>query len=1357
MAIRKVNRSRDPARSGAQAAAALVWAAAGALALVAASGWLRELGIRYLAASAFATLAAAVAATRLPARARRWGLAFAAATSAMCLVGARVERRLARLDRDWPAYRAALARDGASSLAVALDDVARSLQATAAQAVVSASPAAGRPATASSGDADRGVVRYRAGKPEAWAGRIYVEPDSGTRARPLSAGFSTFYVTLEARATRGETRAVASAIVHSEAPADQLTDALDEQIARQKGLRGFAFSAASASPGLGGDSAQSRSAASLPPDASESFVFAPGGDTLFRVRPVPLGQGETRLFAEGRARVVGSAILALALALYLAASWAAATGSVWRLLAPLAVALACLAFVPLNSLSNSIRLFDPTVYFVGSGGPYTASVGSLLLAGVLTLLGMLVAIRARLGVANRGIALAGVLGIMGTGPFLLRNLSKGIATPGGGATVGLWLAWEVALFLAAATLLLGAAWAGSAALGVRRGLPPLTAPALAAIAAGLAPVVLGAPESWPGWYPALWIAAIGAVALTRRHRAMVMTAASVAALGATTLAWRADVRGRVQLAERDVASLADVDPFTVTLAERFEDALATADAPRSEAALLTRYVQSDLAGSANAVTLASWPPDGGVPARVALAAIPVRPDDELALVRNARARGAAEVRTVPGDLGVYLALAVPYADGTVVTALVAPRTRLIADDPYNALLGIAPRELGEPPYVVSLAPADSSGGPVADGVRWSRDGDEMHGSRRIRTEGGTLNAHIEVDLRSLDVLVQRGTLVVLLDLALMFALWALSISPSGAFRRWIASRRRVWGLSYRARLTVALFGFFVVPAGAFAAWSYRRLQADDLQSRGLLVREALRRVGEIQGDPSGAGQVRETLPVFVYRDGALRSTSDPLIDTLAPVGRLLPPEVYRRIVLGSEPEASRIERVGDRRTLFGYRALEVDGERVVIAAPARGNDEALDVRRRDLGVLVLFSTLLGALAALWLSGAAARSLARPIGRLRTAALSIAGGTLDPALLPEESSAEFVPVFSAFRRMAADLRESRDALEEAQRRTAAVLRNVASGVIAVEGSGLVLLANPRAEELVGRALPAGMEVRGTAWPELAATISEFLAGQADDEETDLERGAEQFHVRLTRLTRGGGGAVLTLDDVTELARAQRVLAWGEMARQVAHEIKNPLTPIRLGVQHLKRARADARADFDQILDRNVERILAEIDRLDQIARGFSRYGMAPAERATTEATDVSAVVRDVVELERLGQGAVEWQLQGTDAPALACARADELHEVLLNVLENARLAAARRVAVRVAREDGRVVMEVADDGHGVPAQVLPRIFEPHFSTRTSGSGLGLAISRQMIEGWGGQIAISSIEGEGTTVRIELRGS
>ena len=395
-----------------------------------------------------------------------------------------------------------------------------------------------------------------------------------------------------------------------------------------------------------------------------------------------------------------------------------------------------------------------------------------------------------------------------------------------------------------------------------------------------------------------------------------------------------------------------------------------------------------------------------------------------------------------------------------------------------------------------------------------------------------------------------------------------------------------------------------------------------------------------------------------------------------------------------------------------------------------------------------------ALAALWLSGNTARTLARPIGALQRAALAIAAGEREPDLA-ERPLLEFGPVFSAFRQMAADLSASRTALEDAQRRTAAVLRNVASGVIAVAPTLDVTLANPQADALLGKPLPPGVPLQTVAGSEITERVRAFLASDrgSDEEEFDLELHGRQLHGRLARLGRGAG-AVLTLDDVTELARAQRVIAWGEMARQVAHEIKNPLTPIRLGVQHLKRAHRDGRVDYERVLDQNVGRILAEIDRLDEIARAFSRYGTAPAERPAGTPIDVAAIVRDVVELESMGEGDVSWRVSGAGERAVAIASGAELREVLLNVLENARLASANTVSVDLLRSDGRVEIVVGDDGVGIPDDVLPKIFEPHFSTRTSGSGLGLAISRSIVDAWGGEINVSSARGKGTRVTIAL---
>lgn len=223
------------------------------------------------------------------------------------------------------------------------------------------------------------------------------------------------------------------------------------------------------------------------------------------------------------------------------------------------------------------------------------------------------------------------------------------------------------------------------------------------------------------------------------------------------------------------------------------------------------------------------------------------------------------------------------------------------------------------------------------------------------------------------------------------------------------------------------------------------------------------------------------------------------------------------------------------------------------------------------------------------------------------------------------------------------------------------------------------------------------------------------------------------------------------------RTARVLAWGEMARQVAHEIKNPLTPIKLSVQHIRRAHADRRDDFPQILQANVDQILAEIDRLTEISRAFSRYGAPSGAAGPLEPVDVGAVVHDALTLYRAGDATVRY-VEDLQAPMpRGLARTGELKEVVLNLVENARGALEDRagtITVEGRSIDGRIELVVRDDGPGIPLDLLPRIFEPHFSTRSTGTGLGLAIVRRLVESWGGQVEAESEPGKGTAVRVRI---
>jgi signal transduction histidine kinase len=1312
------------------------------VALVAGAWWLRDPGIPYVAVASAATVLAVLSVPRLSAAARRWAIGAAGTLAIFCALAFVAQRDLRRIDTDWPGYRTTLLSHGEDELQRALNKTIDALRTSAARALDASALSEARTfdalARSVGNDATRGVVLYRRGQPVAWGGTLVVSTDSLTR--PLGTASSPFYLVLYATAERGDARAVATAVVWADPPGDRLTHGVGNRVARRVGLHAFEIS----------------EPVQVGAVQSAWLAYATGSDTLLLARPIPPGPEEARLIALERVRTVGAILAGAALILLLITAWRLVRSLAWRLV-PLAVALLVVALVPLNAFSSLSVLFDPTVYYAELGGPLTASIGALGAAAAIVLLALLLVLRARARKLSRGVALPLMVAIVAGGPFLMRALSRGVAPPVGGLTDSLWLAWEISLFLAACALLAGAAVLGSIVLGRARGVQPVLAPALAALAALLGPVIMDAPAAWPAWYTALWIAAIGALALSRRHERVVLAAATVAAFGAATLTWSAGVRGRIALANRDVAALGSVQQDVVAALQRLADVMDDGDGPRTQADLARLYMRSDLVGSGYPVVLQSWSA-GGVPvAEVALDSIAVPDATVRQLVAEAQQTREGVLRAVPGTPGMLAVLAMPYPDGTSATVVVAPRTRLIPADPFNSLLGLEPRERGQPPYAISLLEMDPTVHLAPGATSWYWSGGDLHGDRIVETASGPMRAHIEVNLLSLPALVQRGTLVVLLDLVLIAALWVLSVLPEGGLGRWVRARASRWARSYRARLTVALFAFFVLPAFAFALWSYGRLQSEDRQSRELIVRESLR-AASATAPPAGATTgARNGAPLLVYLRGELRGASEPLFAQLAPTGVYLPPRAYMSLSVGRESYESQLVPVGGTRTLFGYLATPAWGERdVVVASPARGSEEILDLRRRDLGVMVMFVTVLGALSALWLSRIASRSLAHPIRSLRGAALAIAGGEREPPLAGQPPE-EFEPVFSAFRRMAADLGASRAALESAQRRTTAVLRNVATGVVALAPDGSVMLANPRAAALLGSALAPGAPIE-EAGVVIAEHVRAFLSRDADEVDFEAELAGRRLQARLTRLTAsvaGGGGAVLTVDDVTELLRAQRVLAWGEMARQVAHEIKNPLTPIRLGVQHLKRAHADARGDFDQILDRNVQRILAEIDRLDEIARSFSRYGTAPAERLAAEPVDVAAIARDVVELERLGRGEIDWRLTGADAPLFALARADELREVLLNLLENARLASSRTIEIHCAARDGRVLLEVSDDGHGIPPDLLPRLFEPHFSTRTSGSGLGLAISRQLIESWGGQIAIASREGEGTRVRMELR--
>jgi signal transduction histidine kinase len=1311
--------------------------AAAAAALLLASGWLADPRIQYVAGCLIATAIAAVAGLRWTPGALRVPLAVAlAALLALVVAAGRAELRLSAFSRAPARVGAARSAAQQDALRRAVDDELVRLRRAARRGVAVAGSSSDARAIVSQLDRaihdseHRAVLVLLGDTLLAWAGTLHANPRDLTG--PSGVVATPFGLTLYAAQDSGTTRAVATSLLYAAPPADRLSGGLSQRLPGDEVTEGFAFG---------------------PPDdltVSGALRYLDGDRPLFVARALVPSAGEVRFRLLERARVhVGIALL-IALAAFLVAVARRQLGAV-AAAAGVLVVLRCIAIVPLSEFSTRSRLFDAAVYFFPLGRAWTANAAALTMTAATLLLAVLLVVR-RIG--DRLPRWAGaVLATLtvGFGPFILGALARGITPPADGAGAELWLIWNVPLCLAATALLVLASWAGRVALGGRRGVPAAVGPLIALLAAAVAPLVWSAPGQWPQWYSGLWTLAVAALVLARPTRRALLGAAAVAGLGATTVVWGATSRGRAELAERDVRGLDGPDAYGVALADRLAGSLRGETLPRTTQALLERYLTSDLAASGYPVALTAW--EGARPlATFGSAPFDVAFDTVAMTAAVAARSGRPAVTTTRASVYGVRVVAVPMRGGAL-TILVAPRTRLIGNDAYGRWYGLPPAEGNEPPYALQVVPESLA---PRESIRWRREGTELHGDWPVRGPAGPARAHVEVDLRGLDSLVPRGGLLLLLDIGAVALVWLLGAVADGRAGRWLRLRRQRTR-SYRTRLSLGLFLFFLVPAAAFAVWSWRQLFDDAQSSRRLLVTETVRAVqGGGRSDWLRAESQRLDTKLLLYQGGLLVDASDTLFAELAPMGTLMRPEVALDLGVAEEVSATRPEALPGATGMLGYRVLPSSaGPNLVIAAPARVDDVLLDRRQRDLGVLVLFATAVGAAAALWLSGIAARQLARPIGALRSAARAVARGEREVSLRADAPS-EFLPVFTAFRAMAEDLGASRAALEEAQRRTDAVLRTVASGVVAVDDTGRVILANPRGEQLLGGVPPAGAPASGMSATAVAARVARFLQTTQDEDGFEVERAGRTLRGQLTRLARGG--AVLTLDDVTELVRAQRVLAWGEMARQVAHEIKNPLTPIRLGVQHLRRAHG--REDFEAILDQNVSRILTEIDRLDEIARAFSRYGGAPETRAPAEPTDIASVVRDVVALETLGESQVSWRYDLDDALPPALARGDELREVLLNVFENARFADARTVRAAVRRgatSDGApaVVIEIVDDGSGIASEVLPKIFEPHFSTRTSGSGLGLAITRRLVESWGGEVEIESSGGVGTTVRVILR--
>jgi nitrogen fixation/metabolism regulation signal transduction histidine kinase len=343
---------------------------------------------------------------------------------------------------------------------------------------------------------------------------------------------------------------------------------------------------------------------------------------------------------------------------------------------------------------------------------------------------------------------------------------------------------------------------------------------------------------------------------------------------------------------------------------------------------------------------------------------------------------------------------------------------------------------------------------------------------------------------------------------------------------------------------------------------------------------------------------------------------------------------------------------------------------------------------------------------------------------------------------------------------AELETTNRQLDEQRRRFGSILERLDAGVLAFWEDGRLAFLNDTARRLLGRDGAAADVERldELLAPAALAPLRAFLVrareGGAREETLKVGRRVLEAHLAQAQAEAGSGGpSIVTLEDTTDLVAAERAAAWEEAARRMAHEIKNPLTPIRLAAERMRRRAADGGDGLPKVVEEGASTIVQEVTALAALVDTFQRFARLPA--AVLEPTDLGAVVRQVA---KLYDGVKRGISVTADAvPDLPPARADsgQLRRALINLVDNAVSATPEggrvRIAARVA--DGHAVLAVEDDGPGIPAADRERVFEPDFSTKGRGSGLGLAIVARIAAEHGGRVRVEENAPHGCRFLLE----
>ena len=444
---------------------------------------------------------------------------------------------------------------------------------------------------------------------------------------------------------------------------------------------------------------------------------------------------------------------------------------------------------------------------------------------------------------------------------------------------------------------------------------------------------------------------------------------------------------------------------------------------------------------------------------------------------------------------------------------------------------------------------------------------------------------------------------------------------------------------------------------------------------------------------------------------------------------------------------------------------------------------SLTLRRRDiqttvalLYVLVSLSLLL---AAIWLGLAFANRLVSPIRRLITAADRVSFGDLNVQVpITRKQEGDLGALAETFNKMTSELRSQRNRLVEAaeqmdsrRRFTEAMLAGVSAGVIGIDPAGAVTLMNRSAEKLIGAPEETllGRPLREAA-PEFGPLIDAALGRSqrlVQGQVTILRAGRERnLNVRFTTETSTADehGYVVTLDDITELVAAQRTSAWADVARRIAHEIKNPLTPIQLSAERIRRKYGKVIVEERDIFDQCTDTIIRQVDDIKRMVDEFSSFARMP--KPTIEEEDLANVVKQGVFMMRVGYPDIRIEAHGADAPVIARFDRRLIAQAVTNIVKNAtesvhsvpeEVRGPGRIDVSVRREGDLAIIEVVDNGAGLPTENRQRLLEPYMTTREKGTGLGLAIVGKIMEEHGGGVELLDAPavasgGRGAMVRL-----